>query len=49
MDPASITVTPKIPKPKKMTLEEFRELFERMCTECSSDMRRILIKNGILN
>jgi len=36
-------------KPKKMSLEEFRELFERMCTECSSDMRRILIKNGILN
>jgi len=36
-------------KPKKMTLEEFRELFEKMCTECSSDMKRILIKNGVLN
>jgi len=36
-------------KPKKMELEEFCKLFERMCTENSSEMRRVLIKNGILN
>jgi len=32
----------------RMTLEEFRELFEKMCTECGSDMRRILIKNKVV-
>jgi len=37
------------PKQKKMSLEEFSELFERMCTDDSSEMRRVLIKNSILN
>jgi len=34
---------------EKKELEQFCKLFERMCTECGSDMRRILFKNRILN
>jgi len=34
---------------EKKELEEFCKLFERMCAECGTDMRRILIKNGVLN
>jgi len=35
-------------KQQKMSLEEFRELFEKMCTECASDMRRLLIKHKVI-
>ena len=49
MDPVSITAAPKTPKQKKMSLEEFRELFEKMCTEYASEMHGIMIKHGVLN
>jgi len=37
-----------IVKRKKMSLDEYCELFEEMCTERSSEMKRVLIKNGVL-
>jgi len=37
-----------IVKRKKMSLDEFSELFEKMCEERSSEMKRVLIKNGVL-
>jgi len=33
----------------KMTLEEFSKLFEKMCEEDSSEMRRVMIKHGLIS
>jgi len=36
------------PMRNKMTLEEFSKLFEKMCQENSSEMRRVMIKHGLI-
>jgi len=36
------------PMRNKMTVEEFTKLFEKMCEENSSVMRRIMIQHGVM-